>query len=83
MVSGVNTCKCHAQENACHNVLTSSSVWHCTEKWLKNTRIMNNNNENKVVGQYTLTGGQLHQHPLEPLLLAVERMGKPSHEIVG
>lgn len=43
----------------------------------------NNNNENKVVGQYTLTGSQLHQHPSEPLLLAVERMGKPSHEIVG
>ena len=55
-------------------------MWHCTEKWLKDMRIMNNNNENKVVEQYTLTGGQLHQHPSEPLLLAVERMGKPSHE---
>lgn len=41
------------------------------------------NNENQVAGQYTLTRGQLHKHPSEPLLLAVERMGKPSLEIVG
>lgn len=45
-------------------------------------RIMKNN-ENQVAGQYTLTRGQLHKHPSEPLLLAVERMGKPSLEIVG
>lgn len=38
------------------------------------------NNENQVAGQYTLTR---RQHPSKPLLLAVERMGKPSLEIVG